>query len=73
MKMRIYQGDAGEVMLGIDIPHGFIPVLVWPTWAEYAGFVESMNQFVEDTYRKTAMRQSLIEHINSITRIDALG
>lgn len=72
MRMRIYQGNIGEVVLGIDIPHGFMPLLVWPTWAEYAAFVGIMNQFIEDTYRKETMRRSLVEHINSITGIDAL-
>lgn len=73
MRMRIYQVDTGEVVLGIDIPHGFIPVLTWLTWGEYAGFVESMNQFAEDTYRKATMKRSVIEYIESITKIDALG
>lgn len=71
--MRIYQGDTGTVVLGIDIPYGFVPVLVWPTWAEYVAFVEIMNQFIEDSYRRAAMRQGLLEHIDSITAIDSLG
>jgi hypothetical protein len=72
MILTTFQTHAGEVVLGMAIPHGFIPVLIWPTWSEYVAFVERMNQFIESTYQADSMKQSFIRCINSIEAIDAL-
>ena len=70
--MRIFMRDTGEVVLGHEVPYGFIPVLVWLTWWEYVAFVELNNRFIEDSYRAMSLRRDLVEHINSLTAIDAL-
>ena len=72
MRMTIYRDDKGEIVLGVPAPCGFMPVLVWRTWAEYMAFVEGMNEFVEETYKADVMKQSLIRCINSIEEIDSL-
>ena len=70
--MRIFTLDTGQVMLGVDAPCGFIPILMWSTWSEYVAFVQGMNEFVEEVYKRETVSHAVATHINSIKELDKI-
>ena len=72
MKLRISRSDNGAVVLGAEIPSGFMPLLVWGTWVEFLAFATGVNEFVEEVYKQSEVELAIIKQINSIKEIDTL-
>ena len=75
LETRVFEGSI-VIGLSIDRVH-LMPVLIFPTWAEYVTFITKQCNFIELEYRREAslapMKAAISEFVNSIVTIDEVG
>ncbi len=69
MQKLLYQDKSGSVILGLVMPCGLLPVMVWPTWSEFTAHVDFEMDFIKYTMAHS-MPGAVQTYINSLEQID---
>ena len=68
-----YETDTGEIVIGLELTGGRVPVLRFKTWADYMAFIVDQLEFVEETYADKVQGLEMREFIESLEGIDNIG
>lgn len=63
--------ESNEIVIGTPCPGGLIPVLIFPTWSEYCGFVDSQLAVIAHELGSD-MPTQIKTYVNSLALIDSL-
>ncbi len=69
MQKLLFQDKSGQVVLGLVMPCGLLPVMIWPTWSEFTAHVDFELDFIKYAMAYS-MPGAVQTYINSLEQID---